>query len=516
MEYSKRYNFSSDENSKSNDFRKNNSQKRKRFEKPKFNKNNETDFDSELKFSENTEKQNRAKLFAKREKSSKIEKNEKKPLGRGTHRHAERKKNVFSRKEMFDANSIPYESKKILETFDDIVAEVRGLSMKQRVFLANDIKKLSHQLTDDRNSRRLGYMNSAENVTAYIAYFMWWNLVRLTRLFANLPKKAFDLQNNSVAIDIGSGPLTVVTALWLSRPELRNKKITWYCVDLSQNALSQGEEIYLSIVAKTIALTKKEGVNSAIEPWKIIRVKGELGTEIKEKANLVTCANAFNEIIQNNEMPTDFLAKKYSGEIEKYVVSTGSTTENIDSTKTVLLVEPGDPHSARFISLMRDAFIRRDFIPLSPCQHANECPMAGRTGTKKNAKWCNFGFETEDAPIRLLKLSEKANLPKERAVLSFILSQKLSKEEKAKIEERELNKIGEIQKNPRLRLRIASNFIKLPELHKSGYYACSEIGMLLAVDTTNVKPKNGESLEVPFPEGKLEKDAKSGATIINI
>jgi len=459
------------------------------------------------------EKFDRASKFAKRERSSRIEKETKKnSLGRGTHRHAERKKNVFSRKEMFAVDSIPFESKEILEKFDDIVAEVRGLSMKQRVFLSSAIKKLSHELTDDRNSRRLGYMNSAENVTSYIAYFMWWNLVRLTRLFANLPKKAFDLKDGSVAIDIGSGPLTVVVALWLARPELRNKKITWYCVDLSQNALSQGEEIYLSVAAKTIAKGK------ATEPWKIIRVKGELGTEIKEKADLVTCANAFNEIIQNNEMPTDFLAKKYSGEIEKYMTSSDETN---DKAKTVLLVEPGDPHSARFISLMRDAFIRRDYLPLAPCPHIEECPMAGRTGGKstrngKSAKWCNFGFDTEDAPSRLLKLSEKANLPKERAVLSFILSYKKSKEEQKKDEERKLEKIGQIEKAPRLRLRIASNFIRLPELHKSGYYACSELGMLLAVDMTNVKPKNGESIEVPYPEGHLEKDAKSGATIVNI
>lgn len=432
----------------------------------------------------------------------------KSPLGRGTHRHTERKKSVFSRKEMFDISKIPEESKAILEKFDDIVAEVRGLNAKQRVFLSSSIKKLSHTLTDDRNSRRVGYMNSAENVTAYISYFQWWNLVRLTRLFANLPKKAFSLSENSVAIDIGSGPLTVVIALWLARPELRNKKITWYCIDLSQTALSQGEELFLSIAAKTIAQGK------ASEPWKIIRVKGELGTEIKEKSELVTCANAFNEMIQNNEMPTDFLAKKYSNEIENYM-------DSQDKTKTVLLVEPGDPHSARFISLMRDAFIRRDFLPLAPCTHANECPMAGRTGGKstvkgKSAKWCNFGFETEDAPSRLLKLSEKANLPKERAVLSFVVLQKKTEEER-KLDEEKQRKFEETNlTSKRFRIRIASNFIKLPEMHKSGYYACSELGMLLAVDMSNARPKNGELLEIPLPEEKLEKDAKSGAKIVRI
>ena len=421
---------------------------------------------------------------------------------------SKRKPEKIKRHEMFNSRNIPKDAKSVLEKFDDIVAETRGLSAKQRVFLSSSIKKLSHSLTDDRGSRRVGYMNSAENVTAYISYFQWWNLVRLTRLFSNMPKNAFPLSEKSVAIDIGSGPLTVVTALWLARPELRTKKITWYCLDLSQNALAQGEEIYLSVAAKTISMMN-EGEGSAVEPWKIIRVKGELGTSIKEKAELVTCANAFNEMIQMSDMPTDFLAKKYSDEIEKYMAESASV-------KSVLLVEPGDPHSARFISLLRSAFIRRDFLPVAPCPHADECPMAGRTGGKtttkngKSAKWCNFSFSTEDAPSRLLKLSEKANLSKERASLSFVLLQKNAESEKKTENE------NAVKKDDKLALRIASNFIKLPDIHKSGYYACSRLGLVLAVDMANVQPKNGELLEIPFPEKKLERDQKSGALRIDL
>lgn len=164
---------------------------------------------------------------------------------------------------MFSEEAIPPESKKILENFDKTVAEVRGLSGKQKVALYGQIKNLSHQLTDDRNSRRLGYMNEAGFLSAYINYFMWWNLVRLTRLFANLPKNAFESlekSENPVAIDVGSGTLTVPIALYLARPSLRNKKITWYCMDLSQTALSAGEELYFSVTAKILrALEKGEG-----------------------------------------------------------------------------------------------------------------------------------------------------------------------------------------------------------------------------------------------------------------
>jgi ribosomal protein RSM22 (predicted rRNA methylase) len=423
------------------------------------------------------------------------------------------------RREMFSQAAIPAESKKIIENFDDIVADVRNLSGKQRVSLYGAIKNLSHQLTDDRNSRRLGYMNEAGYISAYISYFMWWNLVRQVSLFANLPKSAFTSLVNSeqpVAIDVGSGTLTAVIALWLARPELRSKKITWYCMDLSQTALAAGEDLFLSIAAKTIRETGGEGTSdtenpatspsATTEPWKIVRVKGAFGTSIKEKADFITCANVFNEIIQNNEMPTDFLAKKYANELLSYL-------KNEDSA--VLLVEPGDPHSARFISLMRDALIRQKYSPVAPCPHAGTCPMAGRTSGKttnaygKNAKWCNFAFDTESAPSHLLKLSEKAGLPKERASLSFVISKKSAKESKTSTALKSKNA-------EKTFIRIASDFIRLPDLHKSGYYACSEFGMLLAIDEHGIQPKNGELLQIKTPEDLSERDKKSGALIVKI
>lgn len=423
------------------------------------------------------------------------------------------------RREMFSQAAIPAESKKIIENFDDIVADVRNLSGKQRVSLYGAIKNLSHQLTDDRNSRRLGYMNEAGYISAYISYFMWWNLVRQVSLFANLPKSAFTSLVNSeqpVAIDVGSGTLTAVIALWLARPELRSKKITWYCMDLSQTALAAGEDLFLSIAAKTIREMGGESTSgtenpatspsTTTEPWKIVRVKGAFGTSIKEKADFITCANVFNEIIQNNEMPTDFLAKKYANELLSYL-------KNEDSA--VLLVEPGDPHSARFISLMRDALIRQKYSPVAPCPHAGTCPMAGRTSGKttnaygKNAKWCNFAFDTESAPSHLLKLSEKAGLPKERASLSFVISKKSAEESKTSTASK--SKTAE-----KTFIRIASDFIRLPDLHKSGYYACSEFGMLLAIDEHGIQPKNGELLQIKTPEDLSERDKKSGALIVKI
>ncbi len=306
---------------------------------------------------------------------------------------------------LFDPKQIPDDAKKILQDFDQIAQSSMPANSKQLVALPKQIRELSHQMTDDRGSRRLGYMNEKTFLASYVRYFMWWNLVRLTRLFANLD---FDfLSDGDVCLDIGSGPLTLPCALWLSRPDLRKKKLVWYVMDISQLALSLGEEIFLSVAAATGG-----------EPWKIVRVKGPLGTAVKEKAAFVTCANMFNEILQKQSEPPDFLAKKYSQSLFKYL------DFREQASPAIFLAEPGTPGSGRFVSLMRDAFIRRGLFAAAPCPHQQNCPMDGRRLGKGGAtgKWCNFAFDTDDAPKKLLALSAKAGIPKERAVISFVLS----------------------------------------------------------------------------------------------
>ena len=300
---------------------------------------------------------------------------------------------------LFDTSALTRETVAILNSFDEIIQGVRPLNSRQLQQLPENIRNLSHQLTDDRASRRLGYMNDNIQLSSYVRYYTWWNLVRLTRLFANIPATVFPT-SDCTCLDLGSGPLTVVTALWLARPELRKLKLTWYCLDVSANSMALGEDIFLSIAART-----------GEEPWHIVRVKGAFGTAIKQKANFLTCANMFNELDQASDMPPEFTTKKYYEQIQHYC----------EKDAGVLLVEPGVPKAARTLSLLRTRFIKDGRTIAAPCPHAEECPMSGfkaYTGSKN--KWCNFAFSTEDAPAKLQKLSVAAKLPKERATLSFI------------------------------------------------------------------------------------------------
>ena len=78
---------------------------------------------------------------------------------------------------LFAEASVPKDAQKIIEDFDSIIQGIRPLNSRQLQQLPENIRNLSHQMTDDRSSRRLGYMNENIQLSAYVRYFTWWNLV---------------------------------------------------------------------------------------------------------------------------------------------------------------------------------------------------------------------------------------------------------------------------------------------------------------------------------------------------
>ena len=389
---------------------------------------------------------------------------------------------------LFDTSKIPPDAVKVIEDFDKLVQQIRPLNSRQLQQLPQNIRSLSHQMTDNRAERRLGYMNENAQLSSYVRYFTWWNLVRLTRLFSNLPEEAFP-KDDSVCLDLGSGPLTVVTALFLARPELRKLKLTWYCLDVSAAGMVFGEDIFLSVCARL-----------NVQPWQIIRVKGSFGEALKQKASFITCANMFNELDQATDMPPEFKVKKYYEQLMRY--------SNKDAR--FLLIEPGVPKASRTLTLLRERFIKDGYDIAAPCPHSGECPMSGfkaYTGSKN--KWCNFAFSTQEEgagiPERLAKLSKAAKLPKDRATLSFIA-------------------VAPGKKDDSL-IRITSDELRLPN-YMSGFYACTEHGLALvelpSQNNTRLpkppfRPQSGDLIEVKkiTPESQ-PKDLKSGAIIIRL
>lgn len=404
---------------------------------------------------------------------------------------------------------LPADSRQILENFESIVQGVRPLSSRQLLRLPENIRDVSHLLTDQRGGRRMGYLNDTVALSAYMRYFQWWNLLRLTRLFAGLKPSQLNVPDNGICLDIGCGPLTVPIALWLARPDLREKKLTWYCLDCSQTALALGEELYLAVAARTIAdlgsarsiadlgsarsIAESASEQKSLEPWRIVRVKGELGVTVRQRAHLVTAANVFNEVVEESGKPPEFTAKRAADIIMHYK----------DSAAQVLVVEPGTPPAVRFLTAFRGAMARKGLSIVAPCPRGMEwtagtadgrgcaCPMDGSRGNK----WCHFTFSTENAPEKLQKLSTRAGLPKERASLAFVLASSV------------VPKVA--PKESQLEIRVISEPIKLPG-ERTGYYGCCRQGLVLVESTTGLTP--GQLLRVKELENP-RRDRKSGALL---
>lgn len=396
-----------------------------------------------------------------------------------------------------------------LERFLEAVEEALPLDPARRRMLKGAVLDLWRDLTADRAERHLDYMGDAAVLSAYARYFMAWNVVRLVPVLASLP---LELPDDSVILDVGSGPLALPIALWIARPELRARRLRIVCVDRARRALDAGHAI-LSIL--------RELTEGPEDTWTVERRKAvfpDVGEPVK--ANLVTAANVFTEFFWSDRRPIGTRAVELMRRLSSLAAPGGR----------VLVVEPGEPRSGAMLAALREVAILGGASPESPCPHDRACPMPGAFGglgerdddearftrarsalpvvvhPRRRAKmpWCHVPVPLEHAPARLARFSEEVGLPKERLTVSW-LALKLPEPGAAEHRSQGKGKAG----GP-LRVRLVSDLIRLPG-GRSGRYACSDQGYTLALGTASDLPA-GTLVETTRPQ-KKERDDKSGAVI---
>ncbi|UTD13753.1 hypothetical protein HO345_12590 [Treponema denticola] len=395
------------------------------------------------------------------------------------------------------------DTKALLNSFDLIIKDALKLSSKQAASVPKDIRILFHELTNERSSRKVNYLNNPVKLTAYIYHYMWWNLVRISKLIGNLD---FDLKDGDIIADFGCGPMTLMCAFWIAKPELRSKKLHWYCADISGKALAAGEALFNSLFAFT---NQKAGIEQTSN-WKLTKLNGSFGLPLKEKVNLFVSANMFNEIFWDSSIKIEGEAERAAKTIQHYLQKNGAA----------LIIEPGIPLAGEFVSALRKNFIEKKYKIISPCPHSEICPIPGKKmSEQKNIKypiasdkWCHFSFYADDTPPKLVELSEAAKLEKTRASLSFIYCRGEEKKEKQ----------AESKKEKKDFLaRISSEIIKLGD-GKIGRYACSEKGFLLLTEKKSSRSKLKEYVDGSLIKIENEKinrffhDRKTGALIIQV
>ena len=438
---------------------------------------------------------------------------------------------------------LTFDSKKLLNSIPELISGTFPIPGKFRGALPSDIAELSKLLTNSRGDRSLSYLSRPNYLSAYLYYFLPWNLYRLCIL---LPSLELKLSAGNIITDFGCGPLTFVSALWIARPDLRVMPLEFNCADRAGPVLEAGKKFFTALCEFTGSGNSKESgsYNNASCAWKINLIKKDIninknaslyGSGGHNKAALVCAVNMFNEqydrISHNNTAALRNLAKNAALFMHA----------EAEESASILTVEPGVPQSGKFISLLREAFIELGRMPSAPCAHTADCPLLhaanfsaqgmneqrqprsarqstrgehGRSESsgKKKDRWCHFAFETTDAPKKLMSLSAAAKLQKDRLVFSFLLAGEVKKA-KAQSEKG---------------VRVISDAFALPG-GRFGRYACSEQGLALVTGGKNLIEKTG-SLSLlstgslpekgKFSSGNLtvtdQHDAKSGAVIMEL
>jgi len=369
--------------------------------------------------------------------------------------------------------------------------------------LPSQVAELSRLLTGARGDRSLSYLSRPNYLSAYLRYFLPWNILRLCRL---LPSLDLNLRAGDLITDLGSGPLTFEAALWLSRPDLRAIPLEFICVDNCAPALAAGKKFFTALCAPETG----DGENCA---WKVTSVREKINLKTKtalarKKAALVCAVNFFNEIYED-------LPHTNSEALKRAACDASLLMHNqAEPEARILTLEPGVPQSGQFISFLRSAFLELGRPPLSPCPHSETCPIPGGKaafGKKANSKtvntknrWCHFAYTSADAPKELCRLSAAAGIPKERLVLSYLLAGA----------QKQVSKSAE-------KVRVISDAFSLPD-NKSGRYGCCSDGLVLITGNKSriEKITSGDLLQksaaIYAVTAGSTRDSKSGALIMEI
>lgn len=378
-------------------------------------------------------------------------------------------------------------------------------------------KELSEYLTTEREMLSRPYWTSPRLVSAYVHYFMVWNLIRLCKLFPQI--NLGTLPQKCTVVDLGSGPLTIPLALFLSRKDLHKKEITFICADIAPQPLQIGKNLF-------------EKLRQILAPkcaWKIEIVRApnhKVLRQIHTPVSLITMGNVLNEGDEKKKIST----------FEQIQHLYDNACQILDENGKIFVVEPGTRQGARMIHILRtlvteemqemddeedfeeislkeNNFDENDFDDdfaekkeeapyqiISPCPYGISCPLT-KQSHRQNA-WCHFNTKTASIPKELKELSQKAGLDKESVSLSYLYFAKKELAEKLVKQEQSEHKA-----------RIISDTIVIPRYKGKAHYACHEKGLLLILDSAGMQ--TGTLCEVKIPQ-KITRDYKSKAILCTL
>lgn len=404
------------------------------------------------------------------------------------------------------------------------VDRVMPLNAARRRDLPDACRDLSALLTTERDGLERPYWTSPRLTSAYLRYFLPWNLMRLTALLPGLSltasatfpdrgeegapttESAENTEDEFLIFDLGSGPCTFPLALWLARPDLRRLPVTVVASDSAPHPLDLGRRIFDALRAEL----------DPASPWTLRTLRAPLHAaprQLRGRPRLITLGNVLNELEERDRRAAPMR--------NRLAALLDDAARLLAPGGRLLAVEPGTRQGGRLTATLRDAALwpaERDqsdeddgpagaaergaprFRPLAPCPHDASCPMLARGATA----WCHVNAPAEAAPAALVELSRAAGLGKESVSLAFMLLERVD-ENALRPDAAPARARGP----ERLMVRLVSDPFVLPGAPGRARYACTGRGLALIPDAAFLPP--GALCEAaPTPRS----DAKSGARIM--
>ncbi len=377
--------------------------------------------------------------------------------------------------------TLPRAAREELESLPELLDQVMPVKGRHRKDLPKSVADLSERLTARRGDLRGDYLQSPADQSAYLRYFLPWNLYRLCRLLPDLDlrldRRAKDEADTpAMVLDLGSGPLTLPIALWLCRPDLREKELSFVCVDRSRKIMAQGRDLF-----RLLANKHKDGPG-----WRISLLHEPVHKALsllRGRPSLVAAVNVLNEMGQSrNKTPLEMQLEDLALRLSR----------NLEKPGRLLFMEPGTRFGGKLVSMARKGALEAGLYPLSPCPHAAACPALA----PEAPAWCHFTFAALDSPSWLQELSKRAGMGKSRLSLSFAL-------------------MGDKPASvPPHTARVVSDAFSLPGYEHPARYSCTDRGWVLAQGPECQELVSGALVCCQWP-AQEQRDAKSGAPIVH-
>ncbi|WP_297218539.1 small ribosomal subunit Rsm22 family protein [uncultured Desulfovibrio sp.] len=446
---------------------------------------------------------------------------------------------------------LPLPNRRMAAELDQLgaaLARVRPLGAVHARSLPEDVARLSRLLTVERAGLHQPYWASPALTSAYLYYFLPWNVLRQMRLLAAMPlpdpRTWVEQGQRPVLLDLGSGPLSLPLALWLARPEWRTVPLEVVALDNSPQPLELGRALFQALG------------DLLHEPvWTVRTVRAPLGQAARQLARLrggrqghgtgddgcrgsalwlVSAANVLNELLSGGASGRAGRRHAADDDLEEYDLpdeAGGARDDGLSSRAdslmaqrleslmdlfedifevgagdtlppSLLVVEPGTRLGGATVMRLRSAALDRGLVPLAPCTHGADCPLErGRSGRG----WCHFTFDCSGAPSWLTQLAGAAGLEKASLSLAPLL---LSPGAETLQDTLDSERQGGL---PRVMLRVLSAPFAVPGLPGRARYACGVGGLALLAQADALT--SGGLLEAVVPQRPLF-DRRSGALLL--